>query len=72
MKTNKSMAHSKRRDIFQAKITVIYPRALTQQIVEATKIKSFGAKAINNKLKWRHTKVTARDHVTRTSQVPEP
>ena len=49
---------------YQAKITGIYTTALTRQIAEATKIGTLGAKAINNKLEWRHTKVTRSQLVT--------
>ena len=49
---------------YQAKITGIYTTALTRQIAEATKIGTLGAKAINSKLEWRHTKVTRSQLVT--------
>ena len=49
---------------YQAKISGIYTSALTRQIAEATKIASLGAKTINNKLEWRHTRITRSQLVT--------
>jgi len=49
---------------YQTKISGIYTSALTRQIAEATKIASLGAKAINNKLEWRHTRITRSQLVT--------